>query len=81
MFGAMIFVMGRRLRGANSSLYINARFWGDIFKHSSIDKRNYFQTSRGHVTWIVYRKLIVFLHIVVWHKRVHLVARGHVIRV
>ncbi len=37
--------------------------------YSSIDHQNYFQTSKGHVTWIKYRKLIEFLCIVVLHIR------------
>ncbi len=49
--------------------------------HSSIDHRNYFQVSKRHVIWIIYKQLIEFLHIVVWHMSVHSLARGHVIRV
>ncbi len=41
--------------------------WKDI---ASIDHQNYLQTLEGHETWMIYKKCIGSLHIVVWHMRV-----------
>ncbi len=49
--------------------------------HSSIDHRNYFQTSNCHVTWIIKKVNSIPMHCGVAYESVHSLARGHVIRV
>ncbi len=50
-------------------------------KHSSIDHRNEFQISKGHVTWIKEKVNRIPTHCGVTYESVHSLARGHVIRV
>ncbi len=49
-------------------------------EHSSLDHRTYFQTSKGHVTWIIWKVNRIHMHCGVVYESVHLLARGHVIR-
>ncbi len=49
-------------------------------EHSSLDHRTYFQTSKGHVTWIIWKVNRIPMHCGVVYESVHLLARGHVIR-
>ncbi len=49
--------------------------------HSSINHRNYFQTSKGHMTWIILKVNRIPTHCGVAYECVHSFSRGHVIRV
>ncbi len=49
--------------------------------HYSKDHRNYFQTSKGHVTEIIWKVNRIPTHYGVAYESVHSLARGHVISV
>ncbi len=48
--------------------------------HLIIDHQNYFQTSKGHVTWIIWKVNSIPMHCDVAYECVHSLARGHEIR-
>ncbi len=50
-------------------------------RHSSIDQRNYFQTSKVHMTWIIQKVNNIPMHCGVAYENVHSLARCHLIRV
>ncbi len=53
-------------------------WWTDQLTYSSIDNRNYFLTSKGHVTWIIKKVNRIPTYGGVAYESVHLLARGHV---
>ncbi len=56
-------------------------FYGETGTHSSIDHRTYFQTSKGHVTWIIWKVNSIPTHCGLAYESIHSLARGHMIRV
>ncbi len=55
---------------------------GQYETHSRIDHRKLLSNIKGSGDLgLIHRKLITFLHIVVWHMRVSTRGKGHVIRV
>ncbi len=50
--------------------------YGTAKSHSSIDHWNYFHTSKGHVTWIVWNVNRIPMHCGVAYESVHSLARG-----
>ncbi len=52
-----------------------------IAYNSCINHQNYFQTSKGHITWVIYKVNRIPMHCGVGYERVHFLDRGQTLGV